>query len=204
MAKVPVICDSCQAFFVTESLLGGDTKSVTLVRNKVGPCPQCGETGSIPDGTYEFIGSTIKLLSGTARSVSQLQHLAALLRESRARNATAAEISEKVKKELPELTKLSDLLPRTRAELYAFIAIILTVVGMLIQAANQKETTTIEINQVINNITQEITIHPVTPNPTAAPSNEPSEEAGRNPNKAKEDESCPCGSGKKYKHCHGR
>jgi hypothetical protein len=181
MAKVPVICDSCQAFFVTESFLGGDARSVTLVGNKIGPCPNCGKTGSVPDGTYDFIGSTIKLLSGTAQSVSQLQRLEVLLRQARAQNATADEISKKVTKELPELTKLADLLPQTRAELYAFIALILTIIGLLIQAASQKDTANISINQVINNVTQEITLCSSTSNSTIAPKDEPSNEGSKEP-----------------------
>jgi uncharacterized protein YecA (UPF0149 family) len=147
----------------------------------------------VPDGTYNFIENTIELLSGPQRSRSDLERLAEILRAAKAKGASTQEVKEQVAKELPELRSLADALPKTRAELYAFVGIILTILTLLLSEGRRSKNERIEINQVINQITQ---IAPSTG--LASPTSQPSGAAkpiGRN-------DPCFCGSGKKYKKCH--
>ena len=154
MANVPVICDACGAFFIAKSLFGGDLRHVTFSgSNKVGPCPGCGSVGRIPDGTYDFIGASIDLLSAPDRSIAELKTLARLLRSARDESVTPERVREEIRSELPGL---SELLPRSRSELYACIAIILTIIAMLLKAGGNGQATHIEIDQVINNIEEQI------------------------------------------------
>jgi len=203
MAKVPVICNSCKAFFVTESIVGGNATNITFENCTFGPCPHCGGDGHILDGTYEFIGNTIKILSAPQNTIFELQRLAKILQDARDRNATAQEIKDQVTQELPKLSTISNLLPHTRAELYAFISMILAVIGLVIVLLNRKESPNIQVDQVINNIQQNIQISPEMKESPRPPDtdfvnqHQESKKIGRN-------DPCPCGSGKKYKHCCGK
>ena len=57
-----------------------------------------------------------------------LERLAQILREARQRNASVHEVNETIQQETPNLSTLADVLPRTRNELYAFLAIVLTAI----------------------------------------------------------------------------
>lgn len=164
------------------------------------PCPACGGTGDVLEGTFDFVGDTIRLLSGPSVTVSRLQRLAAILKEAQQSGASADEIKRQVKEDLPELSRISDLLPRTRMELYAFIALLLTAVGLVIQSGKNSGDTNISIDQVINNcVVENVETSPIAP-PQPSTASVPVKSraiAGRN-------QPCPCGSGRKYKHCHGR
>jgi len=181
MAKIPAICQNCNTLFVKTNVIGG--KGAVKIRNSImGPCPKCGGMGRIPDGIYDFIGDSIELLSATSYSVADLNRLKSIFADARSREATFNDIKSQVKQEIPVFEKVTDLLPRTRNDLYAFIMIILTIISLVITARNRKETPKIEINQVINNIHQVVNIR------------RSSRKIGRN-------ELCPCGSGMKYKKC---
>ncbi len=146
----------------------------------------------MPDGTYNFIGNTIELLSGPQRSRSDLERLAGILRSARGRGASADEIREQVRKEVPELMSIADLLPKTRKDVYAFVGIILAILTLVLNAIQHGNEPKIEINQVINQITQTA---PAAPPPPSVGRDDPARKVGRN-------DPCPCGSGKKYKRCH--
>ena len=134
----------------------------------------------------------IELIGGPSATIENLQKLDELLRNARAAGVGPEQIEKKIAEDIPSFSKLADLLPRTRGELYAFIAIILTVIGLALQARSNSDSPDITVNQVINNVTNEINI---TSNVTTYKREEP--KVGRN-------EPCPCGSGKKYKKCHGQ
>jgi hypothetical protein len=108
----------------------------------------------IPDGTFSFTKDTIQLLQGPQRTAFELERLAEILREAHKQNANFEEIRQTIEQETPEFAMLANLLPKTRSKLYAFIAIILTVIQILLDAANTQETSIrdvdINIEQVIN------------------------------------------------------
>lgn len=62
MAMVPAICDRCGGIFGSEGFIGGSSaKNITMVGNQVGPWPNCGGMGSIPDGVYDIQDNTLKV-----------------------------------------------------------------------------------------------------------------------------------------------
>jgi hypothetical protein len=196
MVRVPAVCDSCGAFFPSP-IEASNAINITFSTVAVGPCPHCGGSGHVPDGTYNFIGNAIQFLSGPARSASDLERLAAILRSARQREASAEDIRKQIANEVPELQSIADLLPKTRAELYAFIGIILAILTLLLGALRKGEPSKIEINQVINQITTVVE----EPGQTPAESQGPASTASKPPKVGRNDP-CPCGSGKKYKKCH--
>ena len=168
-------------------------------------CPECGETGRILAGTYDFAQNTVTLLQGPKRTVSELERLREILRDAREDGTNLEEVRSAVQREFPEWGQaLAGLLvPKTPADLYALLAVVLMALEMILGDKQAGQTVNIEADQIINNITvvQEAASvpGPVQVRPPAAGPMNPAygERTGRN-------EPCPCGSGQKFKRCHGK
>ena len=194
---VPAFCDTCGAVFRSGIVVENST-NITFVGNRAGPCPVCGSMGHIPDGVFNFVGSTIEILSAPKRTVDELTRLARILREAREKRQSPEEVAQTIRKELPELSGLADLLPKTRADLYAFLALIVAVIALLSQGiGGNGKSTNITVNQTINQVFVETESAASTQPKTAQSPRKTTPKVGRN-------EPCPCGSGKKYKKCCGR
>ena len=122
---VPAVCDRCGMIFPS-GVEVSDSTNITFYGCGAAPCPGCGGDGHIPDGVYNFIGNTIELLSGPSRTVSELERLANILRQVHQEGASLAQVGQKIQNEVPKLSSLKNILPKTRSELYAFIAIVIT------------------------------------------------------------------------------
>lgn len=191
----PAVCDRCGTMF-SSGIVIDEAKNVTLAGNRAGPCPSCGATGHVPDGVFNFINNTIELLSGPQRTIAELQRLAQVLRAQQRRGASAEEIQSTIRHEAPELASLADTLPGNRSELYAFLALFLTIIGLVSTCWERSEDPKIEINQVINaTVQQSASKRSVSDAPPAS--------AAPGESKPGRTDPCPCGSGKKFKRCHG-
>lgn len=197
--RVPAFCDSCGTIFPSAIEV---VNSINVeLHGRSGPCPRCGGEGHIPDGVYNFVGNTIELLSGPSRTIFELERLAAILREARERGASWEQINKRIQDEVSELSSIKDILPKSRSELYAFIAIIIAIISLILGQLKSNAPSKIEINQVFNTIYQQQSIseliRPQTSNfagKQLRPHQTKKKKVGRN-------ELCPCGSGKKYKKC---
>lgn len=182
--RAPAVCETCDFIFPSGFDIE-NSENVSFVGSKSGPCPRCRGTGRIPDGTYNFIGSTIEFLSGPKSSVRDLQRLAELLKDARDKGATHEEIADEIQKNAPELASWKDVLPKSRVELYMFIGIVISIAALSMGSGDRITTNTAHTEQVINNIYQQS---------PATPTQRDGKKVGRN-------DPCPCGSGKKYKKC---
>jgi hypothetical protein len=169
-------------------MVADNARQTYLSGFKSGPCPRCGGMGHFPDGIYDFVDNAITLLQGPERSASELERIAAILREARQKGTSSEELKRQIRDEIPELKSLGDLLPKTRPELYAFIALLIAILTLLLSDKNKSNASKLEANQVITNVIEES----APPPPGAS-----LPKVGRNV-------PCPCGSGKKFKYCHGR
>lgn len=200
MAQVPAICDSCGLIFTTTSVIGGDAAGVTFIGCSI-ECPRCGAMARIPDGAYNFIGKSIELLRGSNSSIEQVRKLQALLQNAQQRQEDPEKLSQVIQQELPQFSSLSDILPKNRTDLYAFITILLTIVGMILAAwKDNKEPPKIEINQVTNVFNQQ----PVLADTQQSKKQRIAPSANAKPKKIGRNDPCYCGRRIKYKKCHGR
>jgi hypothetical protein len=162
-------------------------------------CPECGAHAQVLGGSYHVAKDTIELLQGPERTISELERLREILRVARESGAAPEEVKNTVEHEFPgwgpALAKL--LVPKTPADFYALLAVILMALEMVLGDKQSKQTTNIEAEQVINNIVVQ-EAPPVPGQPQDAPSSNPAygEKIGRN-------NPCPCESGVKFKMCHG-
>jgi hypothetical protein len=189
--RAPAVCDHCGSIFGSPFEFNNAHR--VSFRNVNLPCPRCGRQAHVIEGTYNFIGNTIELLSGPQATRDRLQWLSDYFASVRELGVTTEDVRAEIHKTAPELASLADALPTNRAELYAFIAIILATLQLIL--AQVGGDTRIEIHQVINQITQQVPA-PTPPRAVEVRSDVPASTA-RNT-------LCPCGSGKKYKKCHGQ
>lgn len=101
---VPAICDRCGGIFGSEGFISGsNAKNITMVGNKVGPCPNCGGMGSIPDGVYDIQDNTLKVIKASGTSPETLQSLIGLLESLGRGEASSSQVINRVEQEAPAL-----------------------------------------------------------------------------------------------------
>jgi hypothetical protein len=166
----------------------------------VGPCPKCGGIGHIPDGIYSAATDTIEVVATSAKSAQSLATLLRLLQQARDTHTTADELVKALEKEEgANLKPVADLVRRLpkKLDIKYWVAIAISIVALLEGHATDQKVDSIkaEVDQIYTKV---LTQHPVvSPVPIATPSGSAAfPKVGRN-------EPCPCGSGKKYKQCHG-
>lgn len=138
MPELPAFCQECGAVFGSGIVID-DTTNVTLAGNTAGPCPECGGTGHIPDGVFNFVDGAIEVISAPEYSLEQLRRLVALIEEASQENASPEEIEESIRTELPEFASLTGWLPKTREELYEFLKLLLLAVSVLLPVLSGSE-----------------------------------------------------------------
>jgi hypothetical protein len=190
MPSVPAFCDTCSTVFNSGFFVENST-NISFSGNRSGPCPKCGGMGHVPDGVFNFIGNTIEILSAPERTISELSRLAQIFRDAKANSETKEQVVSRIEKEIPALSKLAKLLPENRAELYGFLALVLTAAQFFNQPSQLSQTPiTVNITQVI----QQTMVESPRAQATVPPAT--TKKPGRN-------DPCSCGSDAKYKKCCG-
>lgn len=200
MPILPAVCDSCSTLF-NSGFRVENSRHITIEDFTTGPCPRCGGRGHIPDGVYDVVGDTIRVLATTTQSAEALVQLARVLERARASGAQdPGRVAASIEKESPEFSALADVLRRLRGvRLIEWVTMALAVIAILqgAEAAQSNTRNDAKLDRIYNMLVQEqkSTSTPVTtqtPPPRAI-----AKLPGRN-------DPCWCGSGLKFKRCHGR
>jgi hypothetical protein len=132
MPAVPAICRTCGTVFPS-GIVAENSRDISFTGSTAGPCPNCGGTGEIPDGLYDFVGDTVRVVARSGYSRGQLERVAALLVQARQARTPAADVVAALEDEAPELSEIAKrlLVPKTPADLVAWLALLLLVVQML-------------------------------------------------------------------------
>lgn len=203
--KIPAICDNCGNFFPSGYFVEGEFNFFS--GNKAGPCPYCGGIGHIPDGLFSIVEDTIQVLSAPQRSFDELNRLVNILQTAQQNQTPTEEVEAVLENEFSFIKPILAYLKNTHIQ--AWFSILIAVISIVQSNSEPEPEKNIEINQVITNIytTNDATLStsrnilPVS-SKVQAPKievNQPvtSNKVGRNT-------PCPCGSGEKYKRCHGK
>ena len=194
MVDIPAVCSNCGSMFVAPNLIGG-AGTVQFVNSRLGPCPYLRwvpEISLMAFTVQQQIQLDCFCLPGTKKS--DLLALQQIIKRARKEKFSLEKLEKSVKEEVPELQSLSDWLPKTRMELYAFLGLILTLITIITTSAfayldSDDEIPDAEIEKVVERALSEKIAQPkkeVTP---------------RKKNKVGRNDPCPCGSGRKYKKC---
>ena len=118
--RVPAFCDTCGTVF--PSGFNVENSTVTFASCTAGPCPVCGGMGRIPDGVFGFFGNTINILSAPTRTREELGRLANIIEEARAKRQTPQHVADQIRKEVPKMASVADLLiPKSAGDFYALL-----------------------------------------------------------------------------------
>ena len=198
MPHLPAFCDTCGTAFPS-GLYFENSRNVTVTGGGTsGPCPKCGGMGRISNGVFNFVDDTIEILSAAPRTVDELLRLSKILQEAKSYRQRPDHVARRIKSELPSLAALAELLPTNRADLYAFLALILALVQLVAQQSSNTQT---PVSITVEQVVQQVLVAP----PAAATSSprHPSTSKKAATKKIGRNDPCPCNSGRKYKKCHG-
>ena len=188
MAFIPAFCNNCGLIFDTGIHIEG---KVNFFDNVI-HCPNCNKKAYISDGLYNATKDSIEILKGPDVSFQRLKTLKRFVSGIQKKQLSNDEIKSEIKKEIPELSSILDVLPKTKKELYTFLGILLALIGHLITYFSTDKTPDITINNVFNNYNNEYVIQR-----TDSKTQISTKKQGRN-------EICNCGSQLKYKKCCGK
>lgn len=104
----PGQCDSCGLVFPVTMIVGGEGAQISFANCLVG-CPRCGSNAKILDGTYSFLGETVKLLSGPSSTIETLTKIAKAVSDSVAAGESAERTFDRVKEFAPWLANLAPI-----------------------------------------------------------------------------------------------
>jgi hypothetical protein len=164
MALVPAFCESCGTTFASAGIFAGNARESSLKDMRIGPCPTCGGSGRVPDGVYDFIGDTIRVLSAPDYSRERLERLTEIIKEGRARGAVPEEVASHLQEEAPELAPVIDVFIQQKADPLKWIYLLLTIIGALLQAAALEGSLSDEdVERVNRGVVEELREHPSPP-----------------------------------------
>ena len=155
MAHLPAIClnPTCRTIFPSGfAIIGG--VNISYVGNTSGPCPKCGGMGKVPDGNYSNIGDKLFVTLNNLSDASVFKQYSELLKRELLSNKSPEQIIQSVNQNFPELRSVSDLIPKTRSDAYAFIGILIALISLIIssyQAFKSGEPENIDFRQQIFN-----------------------------------------------------
>jgi hypothetical protein len=183
------VCGKCNTFF--PSGINVISESARFSGNISGPCPKCGGMGQVPDGLFRLTSETIQILTAPHSTMYELERLRLLLESAKLSHVTRSEIVKQIESEVPVFDSLKNLLPQNRADLYAFLAVVLAVIQLMVQQLSTPQSPIQVTNtQVFNVLIEKERASPL-------PKQHVSSKVGRN-------DACPCQSGKKYEKCCGQ
>jgi len=204
--NLPAFCDTCGTAFPSSFVVNGRVSGLSMAGNSAGPCPKCGGRGHVPDGVFNFVGQTIEIVSAPRRTFDELSRFANIVRRARESGAPSDAVAREIRESTPNFAGIASLLPKNRQDWYAFLNLLLVIVTLAMQLTKHTENPpeNITVNHVIEQVCKDWSKQPT----VTKQSPERAEKIAKRPlvksgHKTGRNETCPCGSGKKYKKCHG-
>lgn len=166
MVQIPAICHTCGAVYPSGiDVVGGGG---TFAGNR-SQCPRCGAMGSIPDGVYDVVGDSIRVLAASEISRRELERIAKVFGELRDREATPEEVRQAIQDEAPSLSPIVEKFgPKTFGDWIALLALIVAIATLLLEQRNALTAADIErLSGAVIERTIEETRQSPAPSPTA-------------------------------------
>lgn len=199
MASFSAYCSNCGLIFKSGVSIKGKAK--IIMKDNLADCPRCGNIASIPDGLYEIMDGTIKLLQGYPFSYDRISLFKNIIKACRDEKLNYNQIQEKINKEAPEIKPVVEKLPKTRNDIFNYLSLLIAIFSLFSDNYNKEPNVVINQYEIINEYNILIdnskgNSNYSIPKPDTSLVSSKYKNTGRN-------ELCPCGSGKKFKKCHG-
>lgn len=203
MSTFVAFCEnsSCGAIFPAPNIIGGEgTATIQMTDSGYGPCPNFGGFGRISDGLYRYANHVVEFLRGPQESLAALRKVQALLAGFQGQLLSQDEVLSQVRDVAPRIASAMEKVPSVAVtQQWIQILIALVSLAILIQTTYFKKTDQELGKLFIAHLLKENT------ELRQQQSSIPKGQTYRRSNaKVQKNEQCPCGSGRKYKHCCGR
>lgn len=129
MPRAPAICPKCDTVFASPININAPNATLTGISVT---CPTCGSKACIPPGVYSALNATTLALTWGRISPEKLSQLITIFETARSSRAAPEEVVEDIKSNVPEAASLADALPKTRMELYVFLAVIIAALSLIL------------------------------------------------------------------------
>lgn len=204
MPLLPAICDTCQTVWLPNAIRVENSSGISISDVAVSPCPTCGGIGHIPDGVYSATTDTIEVIATTVRSAQSLARLHAVVKRAQRERADAERLAHLLENESAEFKPVAEAVRRQakRIDIKNWIGIALAVIAILQAQATDKKIDDIKA-QVDHIYAQVVNDQPAPPQSKPMPTT-PNQVGSVGYPKIGRNDQCPCGSGRKYKRCHGQ
>jgi hypothetical protein len=153
MPPLPSICTNPKCGLIFPSPINMEGSDNTFINVPYGICPKCGSVGRIPNGNYSGVGDKLFATLFDISDIAILKDYVAFISDKVNSGIAPNTIRDSVNHKYPELKSLSDLIPKTRAEAYAFIGILIALITLALTCSDKLKSKepTIEIKQEIIN-----------------------------------------------------
>lgn len=194
MNGIIAFCENknCGTVFEVRNLIGGlGSVNIELTNTRLGPCPNCGSSGLVPDGVYNYFNQVISFVRGPKDSIEKLLELKELVLGFKYNPKSRDEIVKEINKISPDYAKTIEKAPDV--DYHKWIATILAILTAAILVhqtyfkGSDDEIKAKVIEQLLNQNKALIELAKQKPINVNI-------KIGRN-------EKCDCGSGLKYKKC---
>lgn len=191
MTDVPAFCNNCGYIFHSGFAIGPNS----VVSDCLTKCPKCGNAVDVnattdSKGNLQLFSKTaFRVLTGVAVPTQDLDKFKSIIKNNTKERTDKSEFIETIRQELPELDEITNLLVPTNAgEFYSFLSFLLALITFVIlMRGSSKEPSPTIINNFYG-----------AKDPEGEAYKAAYEQSG-----IKRKDTCPCGSGKKFKNCHG-
>lgn len=130
MATVPGICDECGSVFGAEALTGAEGRNIKLGGARIGPCPSCGGAGSVPEGVYDLVMDTLRVVEMAAIEKVVFDAVIEVLEGRASGEVSDEEVIERVEEAAPGLVPtIKDYL--SRSDPASWLALLISVLMLL-------------------------------------------------------------------------
>ena len=139
---IPAVCRTCGTVFGMPNLIGGNAMDLTLTGIGIGPCPNCGGSGDVPDGVYNLRDDTLEVIQSAGIPPNVLQGIVRMLESLQQGQASKDQVLAEVAREAPALRDTVERAlahPNTAQWVAILIQIIVSMVGMANQGPSAHE-----------------------------------------------------------------
>jgi hypothetical protein len=133
MPNPPARCRRCGLLYPARQYGGEGSINIRFV-GCTEECPRCGGTAEVLDGTYDFVGDTVRLIAGPAATIETFRTIAAVLEGYKSGRKSAIETKQEIEQVAPTvgewLGKVGSDPTFLGASLQALAAIMAALIGL--------------------------------------------------------------------------
>lgn len=167
MISPPIVCSNvnCKKLFFSNDMLFEPGANAIIRNIQVGSCPDCGASGYVPNGSYNFINNLIEVVIDSDTTIAELQELLKIFNSIEKTNVSPELTAQVIEEKVSKFPLLKRILPQNRQEAIEYLGFmagytgaIATVLTALIDLKGSEININIQNKTEVNNHINQIII----------------------------------------------